>query len=383
MSSKQNTPLDDASRWIKIAFDETELEQSLARVHRTATRRKKVRRVTRGLALAALVAVGVFFFARNSTTDISNAVAENASQRTMLEDGSTYELISQQTQVIVDEVSAARMRLRIETGQARFRVTHRPERTFQVRCGDVEVSVLGTVFSVERAGERTRVKVDEGRVKVAWPGESALLELGDEGWFPPTPASNAGDEGRTEPGVPQAEPESVAPRVTVGPAHSSERRKTKHKANWRELARRGHFDEAYSALSGQGVVQPESLRKSAQDLFLVADSARLSGHPREALPFLDAILENHRDDPRAPLAAFTRGRVLLQLRQPAEAATAFQKVRELRCNLALCEDALAREAEAWSLAGDSQRARQAATEYLQRFPDGRRADEVRSRLNLP
>jgi hypothetical protein len=55
-----------------------------------------------------------------------------------------------------------------------------------------------------------------------------------------------------------------------------------------------------------------------------------------------------RSDPRAPLAAFTLGRVLLrELARPREAAAAFAQARALAPRGPFVEDALAREVEAW------------------------------------
>jgi transmembrane sensor len=109
-----------------------------------------------------------------------------------------------------------------------------------------------------------------------------------------------------------------------------------------------------------------------------ASVARLSHHPAEAVPPLRRIVVNHDDDRRAPLAAFTLGRVLLEeLGQPTEAADAFAKTGELAPDGALAEDALAREVEAWSRAGDLARARARADEYVRRYPAGRRLRSVR------
>jgi transmembrane sensor len=80
-------------------------------------------------------------------------------------------------------------------------------------------------------------------------------------------------------------------------------------------------------------------------------------------------------DPRASLAAFTLGRVLLdELGRPAEAAAAFERARG--AGGAMAEDALAREVEACSKAGNVERARELAALYMRTYPSGRRARAV-------
>ncbi|MEO7092617.1 MAG: hypothetical protein ABI175_05150, partial [Polyangiales bacterium] len=83
-------------------------------------------------------------------------------------------------------------------------------------------------------------------------------------------------------------------------------------------------------------------------------------------------------DPRAPLAAFTLGRVLLEeLGQPGQAAEAFAKARALGGAGPLAEDALAREVEAWWRAGATDKAHERAEEYVKVYPKGLRIRSVR------
>ena len=89
-------------------------------------------------------------------------------------------------------------------------------------------------------------------------------------------------------------------------------------------------------------------------------------------------MEAHSDDPRAALAAFTLGRVLLdELGRPREAQDAFSRARSLAPAAPLAEDALAREVEAASRAGDVARARALAVEYEVAYPAGTRLRAVR------
>jgi transmembrane sensor len=122
---------------------------------------------------------------------------------------------------------------------------------------------------------------------------------------------------------------------------------------------------------------PGAVGSSAEDLMLAADAARLSNHPEQAVGYLRRVSAEHASDSRAPLAAFTLGRLLLsQLSRPAEAAEAFALTRRLQPRGALSEDALAREAEARAAVGASGAARALASEYLSNFPRGKHAGNM-------
>jgi transmembrane sensor len=111
---------------------------------------------------------------------------------------------------------------------------------------------------------------------------------------------------------------------------------------------------------------------------LAADVARLSGHAGEAVTHLRAVVSRHGGDPRAPLAAFTLGRVLLdELGRPGAAAAAFADAQRLAPGGALAQDALAREIEALAKAGQTVAAHDRALLYVERYPSGRRIKSVR------
>ncbi len=102
-----------------------------------------------------------------------------------------------------------------------------------------------------------------------------------------------------------------------------------------------------------------------------ADAARRAGHPAQALPYLRRLLRDHPADARAPLAAFTLGRILLaELDRPAEAADAFALSRRLAPGGPMASHALAREVEAAARSGDAARARRLAETYVANYPAG-------------
>jgi transmembrane sensor len=269
------------------------------------------------------------------------------------------------------EASPARVVVRVERGAARFEVRRAGPRLFRVEAGSVAVQVLGTAFTVARAGDGAEVSVEEGRVRVFWAGQYADLGAGARETFPRPGMGLAADAGATaEEPVAVAVAVAVAPQAPVAPRAAPAR----SPRAWAALAEAGRYDDAYAALRVSG----GPAARSIADLLLAADVARLSHHPEAAVDPLRRVLDGHRDDPRAPLAAFTLGRLLLDdLGAPLDAARAFARARELDPDGELSEDAMAREVEAWSRAGEGERARSLAATYLVRHPDGRRARSVR------
>jgi transmembrane sensor len=163
--------------------------------------------------------------------------------------------------------------------------------------------------------------------------------------------------------------------VRPGAASPSSEEQTNERAeSWREHAEGGDFKSAFPLLPKTDTMTTMSV----SDLLLAADAARLSGHPREALPFLTRVVEAHAEDTRAPLAAFTLGGVLMhQLGLPREAEAAYARARSTTTSEALAQDALARQVEAASRAGDDALAQKLARVYLDKYPEGRRVNAVR------
>jgi transmembrane sensor len=256
-----------------------------------------------------------------------------------LRDQSRATALGPDTRVAVEEDAPERVHVRLERGRARFEVTRRPERSFTVRAGNVTVSVVGTTFNVEMVADRVGVTVEKGAVEVDWGLGQKQLLAGQSGWFPPL--------------VMNAEPEATVERP-----------------------------RAANDGGNTGTLPGSVLRTSprnAQQLLAEVDTARASGHPTVAVELLREILRDYPNDPRAPLAAFTLGRVLLnELGRPREAAAAFEQVRKKAPAGQFAEDALAREVEAWARASEPGRARSLATVYLERYPSGRHARRVKA-----
>lgn len=353
-----------------------------------------------------------------------------------LRDGSVARPQGKHSQVRVREDGPGRTVLALQ-GTAQFDVVHDPMRLFRVETRGLAVEVLGTRFVVEEQGAQVRIAVQQGRVRVLWASHYDELGAGHSAVFLPEPTSAANLAGAggldvtpappsaavpplMEPGpgsVNQTAPpvagpvtpaslhmgagnrRSVirAPRPAVSAAASEPQPPPLPPAvpmpnepeSWQALAHEGQFEQAYRLAYGPPAeaagtrrpAEPSLLREREvvpSELLLLADVARLSHHPADAVAPLSRLLREHAADPRAPLAAFTLGRVLLdELGRPREAAQSFLRVQELDPSGPLSQDALAREVEAWSRAGEGASARARALQYVQKYPTGRRLRSVR------
>jgi hypothetical protein len=205
----------------------------------------------------------------------------------------------------------------LQSGSARFVVTHDVEHPFTVRAGDVRVLDVGTVFTVSYVGaDKLEVAVTEGIVRVDHDGTQSTLSGGE--------------------------------RLEV---------------------------DAHAHPIARAAPVKQVVRDEVAPLLQAADDARATGHPESALVPLRRVIAEHPTDSRAGVAAFTLGRVLEgELNRPEDAADAFAIARAHGGPMAA--DALGREVVARARAGETSRATELADEYLRLYPRGDRAREV-------
>jgi tetratricopeptide (TPR) repeat protein len=230
--------------------------------------------------------------------------------------------------------------LGVDEGRVGFEINLAAGKDVRVIAGDVIIDVQSSSFAVERSERGVGVWVHEGWVSVLR-DDTTILASGDHVWLAnraPEPPPSDGLAQRTGPG---REDDSHAVREVL-------------------------VDDEPDVADQVGV------------LMLAADAARRSGDPAAAVAPLERVTRDFQSDPRAPLAAYSLGRVLLhQMEQPSEAAAAFETARRLGLEPSLAEDALAREIEAWSRAGDHAKASDLARLYLREYPTGRWAHVAR------
>ena len=337
--SDLNSRLRRAGQSLEFPWDGRGPQQSLEAFHHRQRRRRRVRTLqTATLATVIIAGAGVLWLPGRTTlappTVPVVAVSPPATPPVLtLNDGSRVTSLQHDSdfQVVADDAEAALINLR--RGRERFDVMPRGKRKFTVSAGDVTVSVVGTIFTVERIADRVGVIVERGQVNVSWPSGRRSLTAGEEGWFPPISGVSA------EPAVPS--------------------------------------DASRAGALANPVREPP--QPSAAELMSTADKALRDGNAPRAAELLRRLLRYHGHDSSASLAAFTLGRVLLfDLRDYRKAAEAFAQARALAPAGALADDALAREVESWARADEPEKAAARAKTYQRLYPAGRRLSEVRT-----
>ncbi|MBO6939869.1 MAG: FecR domain-containing protein [Deltaproteobacteria bacterium] len=247
---------------------------------------------------------------------------EGAAEPVRLSDGSSLEL-ERGTRLSAVENGEARVSLLMSPGRSTFDIEPNGPRAWTIDAGPFAVDVLGTRFTVERADHRGRVSVDRGRVRVRGEivpggfvflgaGEHIELTFGDEERAPDEHTSPAPATATEEPGAPEAPstPEASEPRPRPAAPEAE---------SWEALAARGAYGPAYSAVEADFDAELERA-ESVEQLFALADTARLSGHPARARGPLERITLEHPNDRRAGVAAFTLGKIEMAI--PGRAAEA-------------------------------------------------------------
>lgn len=365
-----SSEIEEAREHVRVSWDEARQARVRAEIDGRVRRRSLA-----PVAIAACVVLAVGGLWLRARTSVAPSAA-HAVAPLVLADGSRAQVLDPRGELQVVRATDREVVLRLQRGRARFSVTHRDARVFRVEVGSLAVQVLGTTFDVERLDDgRARVLVSEGRVRVLWPEHHRDVSAGESGEFPQSnvAADTTAIEPVAEPRVEPVADAQVAPSAVARSVATVVRPRVEPNT-WRALAESGRYDDAWRA------IEPVSARSidTVNDLLLASDVARLSGHGEQATGYLREVLRSHAEDPRAAMAAFTLGRVLIdELGRPREAAEAFARVATLDRSQTFAEDALARQVEAWSRAGDAERARAAGEEYLRRFPDGRSTRRVR------
>ena len=153
------------------------------------------RRRASGLALAAAVLVSVVaggYWWMNVRNTYVTDVGEQRSVR--LPDGSMMHLNTDSRAVV--QFSDSDRAIRLESGEALFKVERDAGRPFEVLTPSARIRVLGTEFNVREMGSATRVAVVDGAVKVspAGPSPLPLAQVGESLTADPSPVAGKGEE---------------------------------------------------------------------------------------------------------------------------------------------------------------------------------------------
>ncbi|MEM6733482.1 MAG: hypothetical protein AAF658_18125, partial [Myxococcota bacterium] len=208
-----------------------------------------------------------------------------------------------------------------------------------------------------------------------WQGGERELGVNEAGTFAfaPAPSQASLPTSDDEPSAPNKRSPKQKKKPTSNPIETKDT-PDDTEGSWQKLVETGQHDAAFEALQSSG----GDVRNEVNQLMLAADAARLSGHPKDAVVYLERVVEQHSSDARAPVAAFTLGNMYMRaLRDRQKATEMFQKTRQLAPEGPLAGDALAREVEAWARLGNADRARALAVEYLREYPKGSQVSAVK------
>lgn len=366
---------------LRDPFDEADLHRIWTQIDGRLPVTRRRRRVFAGALVTAGCAAALMMFANARRDAGPLRFADGQALATVdapegatlsLSDGSSIRLAAgARFQPL--ESTGTRLLAVLQRGSAEFEVRPGGPRHWQIECGLATVEVTGTRFSCTREPGHLRVGVQHGSVVVRGervPDRARRLSAGEALDVTDAPAVVA----------PEVQPAQEEPAAPARGASAASPSSSSSSSSWRELAHAGRHDQAFAALGAPGV-RRETQRLDVADLLALADVARLSGHPREAVAPLERILRDFSTDPQAPLAAFALGRLELDsLSRPARAAVALHRALSLGVPRSLEEDVRARLVEASERAGDNEAAVAAAREYLLRLPAGRHRAEMEARL---
>jgi len=272
----------------------------------------------------------------------------------------------------IESLEPERVGLRQLDGVVRYRVSHRPERAFEIVTESATVRVRGTMFDVVVDESATEVRVIEGRVEVDDGTRQTSLSSG-EIWRVTRPTYASAPLRGPVTGLrsaPRVEPSGArsVPRSSVPPSEPGRGAPNVESAY---PARRAHESPGSAREPGVDADPLARLLADTPDALVVAaDVARREERYDDAAALLvRAESAATRRSERARVV-FMLGRVDLARGRPATAAEAFGRASELDPLGPLSEDAVASAARAWAAAGDASHARDSAAQYLARWPSG-------------
>jgi transmembrane sensor len=293
-------------------------------------------------------------------SDLPLTIAPPSERALDLSDGSRLE-VAPQARLDVLQSTDSVLVLALRTGRVSFEVRPGGPRGWRIDCGGVEVEVVGTRFVIERSDEIVSVAVERGAVVVrgeAVPDHAVRLGAGHSLRVPrPMAALGTGstslDRTASAPAASRPDASASGPPLLAAPGTAT-------------------LSPPAPALS----TEPPG-PTPAEALFNQADLARRSGDAGRAAELLDRLIREHPGDPHAALAAFSLGRLHLDvLGASGRAIQDFSRALALGLPSALAEDAQALLVEAAVRAGDTATASSAAQRYRTRYPSGRHLREV-------
>ncbi len=359
-------------------------------------------------SVATVVAlVGLFLIRANSPLQLSSGemppalIAEATPRSVELSDGSSIR-VAQQSRLEVVSNDANTFVTALTRGSATFEVNPKAQRRWIIEVGLTSVEVVGTRFTVTRTESEVAVSVTKGLVLVRGdtvPGGQQRLGAGqalrtstshrlahNDASHDQAEVAHSGSahvEAADAAHVSEARVDDL-PLADDDDASIAQAQAAKKPASietdWAVGASRPRPSSAEKSLiaapAHDTAEPPTNVPLDIEALFAEADRARESGDLGRSLAYFERVITTAPHfDPRRGLAAMSVARMTMRS-NPARAAAALRSTLD-GMPAALQENANARLVEAYAKSGQTKNAQSAAQRYLERFPNGRRAEDVR------
>jgi transmembrane sensor len=296
----------------------------------------------------------------------------------------TQIVLQQSAQARVTELQARGAHVVLERGKLVASVLHQKDARWELQAGPFAVFVRGTRFNLGWSPETSTfaLELTEGLVDVTGPGLTGarpvhhgqtLRVIGDNGsWHVETGIVGASN-GSVEPATAASEVTNVAGEelVTVGAASASAPKgMAAYAPDWQDLAAAGSYVDSLTLARKQGL-QKIYAGGSVAELTKLAQVARFAGDAESARGALRAVRERFAGSAEAAMATFDLGRLAFDTSgRYLEAAHWFKDYLREFPHGNLARESMGRLIEALERGGDHSGAREAASEYLLRFPSG-------------
>jgi transmembrane sensor len=332
------------------------------------------------LAAASALVVGLLLFSLRASRPeavvarVTSLAAQGQPSRAEFPDGSAVTLAPGGGAHFASDAAATRFEL--ERGFAEFEIAPQRGKRFVVVAGAVEVSVVGTRFSVRYSPPaNVEVQVSHGVVSVRAPGRPApvLLRAGErfrgshEQWvFEPTATASV-----TPPAPVDVRAEAPATAMESGsvPAPAPTSNLLPPAPSWEALYRERRYAASLALAKEQGFDRLLAAL-SAHKLSDLADAARLGGDAGLALRALGALQRRFPGTREASDAEFLIGRVHAARGEGAAALARFEKYLQYGEQAPYAVETMGRLVELYSGRGQVEKARAMAERYLARAPNG-------------
>jgi TolA-binding protein len=362
------------------------------------------------MGMAAMVAAGVALFfsvrpseptfwigdeARAGQVGAWMSPSSGASLPVSFSDGSRV-VLGTNAQARVTTLAPDRADIVLERGHIKVNVKHQQARRWELRAGPFAVLVRGTRFEVQWQPERSdfALQLAHGKLEVRGPGISGVRRLSNgeslrvrqvsgkwlaldaaataEAVLPPAAAEPVGDV--------SSSPRSVRGAPAVGRAVTS----AKHEPalapdvpTWQELAQSGDYVGAVAGAREIGIARI-LVNAPAADLLSLAQAARFAGDTGLARRALRGVRERFAGSAAAAVATYDLGRLAFDTSgRYLEAAHWFSRYLRDHPGGGLAREASGRLVEALDRSGDRRGAKEAARDYLTRYPNGPHAPLAR------